>query len=500
MRIACFYIPDFSLAAHVRAAPELRHEPLVVYDGKGPAARVLCATPRVWQARVRPGFTLTQARALLPALVSRPRNAAAEEAAQQALLEIAEASSPRVEEGGPGRAFLDLCREPNESRFAATAVARAARLGLDLRIGIAGSKSASRIAAEEANDGPVVLPPGEEGAFLGRLPLERLRPVPALAALLERWGIRTIGALAGLPEKDIMVRLGKEGWELHREARGIDARPLVPRPAAVPFTEGVDLEWPVLQLDAFLFVARGLVERLLLRLESLSLAVRKIEMVLALDPAGHDVRAMELAAPTREAPVLLELLSREMESSPPESPILGVRLTVHPERPRRAQLTLFGPPVLSPDVLSATLSRLDALVGPGRFGSPRPADAHRPELYALEPFDPPPAEDRSLLMDDPSASSGAACAAVRVLRPPIELRVEARAETPVALRSLRNDGTQMEVVGTVRVASGPWRLEDGWWSGEAVFRDYWDVELSDGAIYRIYRDSRNAWFADGVYD
>ena len=30
---------------------------------------------------------------------------------------------------------------------------------------------------------------------------------------------------------------------------------------------------------------------------------------------------------------------------------------------------------------------------------------------------------------------------------------------------------------------------------------YWDVELSDGALYRIYRDrAANRWFADGVYD
>jgi hypothetical protein len=35
----------------------------------------------------------------------------------------------------------------------------------------------------------------------------------------------------------------------------------------------------------------------------------------------------------------------------------------------------------------------------------------------------------------------------------------------------------------------------------ATFRDYWDVELSDGALYRIYRDRKTgAWFADGIYD
>jgi hypothetical protein len=55
--------------------------------------------------------------------------------------------------------------------------------------------------------------------------------------------------------------------------------------------------------------------------------------------------------------------------------------------------------------------------------------------------------------------------------------------------------------GRVRVAAGPWRMEEGWWSDEPVERDYWDVELVGGGLYRIYRDRRSGeWWADGVYD
>jgi len=57
------------------------------------------------------------------------------------------------------------------------------------------------------------------------------------------------------------------------------------------------------------------------------------------------------------------------------------------------------------------------------------------------------------------------------------------------------------ISGAVRVASGPWSLEEGWWTETPADRDYWDVELSDGGLYRIYRDrAGSAWFADGVYD
>jgi hypothetical protein len=44
-------------------------------------------------------------------------------------------------------------------------------------------------------------------------------------------------------------------------------------------------------------------------------------------------------------------------------------------------------------------------------------------------------------------------------------------------------------------------MEEGWWSDEPVERDYWDVELVGGGLYRIYRDRRSGeWWADGVYD
>ena len=53
----------------------------------------------------------------------------------------------------------------------------------------------------------------------------------------------------------------------------------------------------------------------------------------------------------------------------------------------------------------------------------------------------------------------------------------------------------------MRVAAGPWTLEEGWWSETPVERDYWDVELTGGGVYRLYRDRASGdWYADGMYD
>jgi hypothetical protein len=96
------------------------------------------------------------------------------------------------------------------------------------------------------------------------------------------------------------------------------------------------------------------------------------------------------------------------------------------------------------------------------------------------------------------------------LRPPVELEVMTspchpeRSEGSLAFRLLSVkslQGAEPEIAGSVRVAAGPWSLEDGWWSAAPASRDYWDVELAQGGLYRIYRDRRTEkWYADGLYD
>src|SRR5215204_6265361 len=120
-RIACISLPLFPLAARLRSEPELAREALAVVEGNGNAARVVAATRLARAAGVRPGLTLPQARALCPKLVARPRDEDCERAAQEALLEVAEAFSPRVEDAGEGVAWVDLEGHPKlvDSRLSA---------------------------------------------------------------------------------------------------------------------------------------------------------------------------------------------------------------------------------------------------------------------------------------------------------------------------------------------------------------------------------------------
>jgi protein ImuB len=73
---------------------------------------------------------------------------------------------------------------------------------------------------------------------------------------------------------------------------------------------------------------------------------------------------------------------------------------------------------------------------------------------------------------------------------------EARVQAPVPGR-LRAAGQQP----ALRRADADPTAVDRRWIGIGWNRDEWDVALSDGSVYRIYRDrSRDRWFVDGIVD
>ena len=107
-RIACLLVPMFPLAARLRSEPELLNEAVAIVEGNGNNAHVVAATRRARTKGIRPGLSLAQARSILPKLIARGRDSECERTAQEALLEVAETFSPRVEDAGEGIVYVDV--------------------------------------------------------------------------------------------------------------------------------------------------------------------------------------------------------------------------------------------------------------------------------------------------------------------------------------------------------------------------------------------------------
>jgi hypothetical protein len=292
--------------------------------------------------------------------------------------------------------------------------------------------------------------------------------------------------------------LGKSGWELQQTARGVDPRPFVPLQRLAVFLEKIDFEWPISDWEPFWLHVRPRLERLSAQLACKGQACRALEMTFQLDPRGEEKRSIRLRAPTHEPHTLLRLLQGQIFSHPPRAPLLGLTLLAHPDAPRQAQLSLFGPPVLSPTRVATTLAQLFTLLGAERVGTPVVQDGYRPERFVLGDFNPPPAP---LLPEASLPTRSPALSAMRVLRPPVPVEVKLSHAWPWEPLRVQPLQKHPSIAGTVHAASGPWRMEEAWWTEEGIQREYWDVELSDGGLYRLYADRQSGtWFVDGVYD
>ncbi len=494
-RLVCLLVPDLPVAAVCRADPDLAGLPLALVETPGPHAPLVAVSAAACARGVRAGrHTVAQGRAITAALVVRPRDAAAEASAMRALAEVAASLASRIEVTAGGVVFADAAGAThlvdNEAGLATALIARAARVGLTARAAVAASMTVARLAALRAADGVEVVPAGTECGFLAPLPLACLGTplAPRLAVTLERWGVRTLGDLARLPLAEVATRLGAVGAALVRAARGEDERPFAPQPLSGALEEALGLDHPLDTLEPLLFVLRGLLERVVARMGLEGVGCARVDLALGLDDRSRDVRTLALAAPTRDVKTLVTCLRAELEARPPRAAIVAVAVTAVPERVRPAQLGLFTPPGPAPEQLATLLARLSALCGTERVGAPVVVDSHRPAVAATTPF-------RLAAGAGPAAPSAPEpTLVVRALRPPRALEVFCDRDRPDFVRG-------PGLGGRVITAAGPWRVAAEWWSAAAFARDYYDFELSDGGVYRCYREcGSGGWYADGVYD
>lgn len=490
MRVAALWIPDLPMQAFLRADPSLHGKAVAVAEGEGGRARIVGVSLPARTQGVLPGQRVKEALALCPDLLLRWDDPAVGEAAREAAIDAAAGVSPKVEEVRPGLVLAGvegLERLHGGERGIASALLVAARkVGLEGRASVARGKKIASIAAIRG-EGIEVVPEGEERAFLAPLSLAALGAGASLAETLSRWGIATAGDFASLPGSGVASRLGPEGLRLHALARGRDDEPLVPREEPEVFEEGCELDHEVVAIEGLLFLFRPALERLVERLDCRGLSCGGLTLHLALEPSGEAVLPVEVAAPTRDVPTLLALCRSLLERRPPQAPIRGLRIRAQARGGRVEQLRLFGLPTVSADRLAAAVARVAAIVGDGRLGAPAPEESHVHEAFRLEPFDPPPPPQRE------GEKEKEATLGLRLFRPPLPAEVRMSRGAPHAIRA-------GGVAGWVVSIAGPWRVDVGW-HGTPLRRDGFDVELSDGAVYRLGRDlDSDRWFLFGRYD
>src|SRR5436190_7563573 len=465
--------------------------------------------------------------------------AAGSDAAQ--LVEVAREFSPRIDVCGPREITLDLsglARLFGDARNIAGELRRtAADRGLQVRVAIAGSRTAARLLVRH-RAGLTIVDAGGDAAALAPLPLELFlqvrrggsaRPAnsadraqylanrldagslldpadhddtdAAICASFRRWGLHTLGDVAALPPADVAARLGQAGVQWQRLARGDDPAPLVPAVPEERFEQALDLEWPIDGLEPLSFVLGRLMDPLSAHLERRDRGAAVLHVRLHLVSKAVHERSLELPVPMRDARTLRTLVLLDLESHPPAAAIDRVVVAVDPTPARVLQYSLLTRPLPSPEQVSTLMARLNALMGEGRCGAAAVIDSWRPGAFSMAPFAPleAPSGGRD---GGEGREGGALVVALRRFRFAVPARVLVEDGRPVRVTTERRGING----GRIDKAAGPWRTSGDWWladGGEASpwDRDEWDVTVSDGVTYRLFRErDANAWFIDGVLD
>ncbi|HEX3463679.1 MAG TPA: DNA polymerase Y family protein [Candidatus Elarobacter sp.] len=496
MPVVCVWIPAFRLAVARLTQPGVDlGAPLVLAD-RIERGRVVDCTLTAAALGVRRGMTLTQAQAVAHDARTVFDDPATDARVWGEVLDALDAASPLVEDDGLGRAFLEMHGIAGDAAGWIAAV-RAALAGFDLPARVAlGPNRFTAHAAAWRGDGVVCPPanPGDAAAFLAPMPLDLL---PIEAGTLERLrllGVATLGELAALPHGPFVRRFGAAAAEWHDLARGIDERPLKPRPRALRIDRALYGEGEATSEEQVLFALRTLVGWVV---DDLSAAGKRAgRLVLRLDCEDGETRELttRVAQPTAVPSTLFELLRARLEGVVLTAPVAGLRLAAEELASGGVELSLFAASDPDPDAIGVVLARLDAALGEGSALRARVVDGPRIERrYVLEPFTLETLASRGPRAEPPPLPATAT----------LQLRIVA----PYAIDVRVIDGTP-RFVGSppqqVVELAGPWRAEERWWSPAPLARDEYDVCLDDGAILRIaredYRAARVSWTVLGVYD
>lgn len=234
MPITCVHVPDFPAWAFARAGRHTGRPVAVVAAG-----RVVAANRLARRAGVAPGMSSERARALLPDGVVCLRDPALEAAAWEEALRDLHATTPFLEDAGPGWAFL---------RDAEDEAVRALVNRLSAQAGTGETRALARLAALRAAPGNVLTVAPEHAAlFLLRFEVEGLAALGFDVELLERLrllGYPNLRATSALSLRHLRAQFGTEGARLHALLHPGEEPPVAafrPPPALVA---SADLEVP----------------------------------------------------------------------------------------------------------------------------------------------------------------------------------------------------------------------------------------------------------------
>jgi protein ImuB len=384
---------------------------------------------------------------------------------------------------GPARYF------GGEAALARKLTEAVGRSGVSCQAGIADGLFAAGLAARAGPTG-LLVPPGETPEFLAGLPVGVLG-IPELCELLPRLGIESLGQLAALPSAEAASRFGPPGKLASRLARGLDPRPLVPRPPAADLSVQQEFDPPAEQSEPAIFAAKVLADRMHDRLAAAGLACVRVRVEVRCAD-GQELSRLWRHDGLLSALAVAERVRWQLDGWRGTAGIALLRLV--PDQLVRAtgrQLALWGDSVPSDRVARAAI-RAQAMLGHDRVTRPMLAGGRRPaDQVLLVPFGDTGVPQRPADRPWPDQIPAPAPATVFGI--------------PLAASVTDDTGTAVTVSGRAQLSAAPARLSAGSgparavtaWAGPwPVTERWWDPpHARRQARFQLVTEDGSAWLA-----
>ncbi|OVE78668.1 hypothetical protein BVY01_04720 [bacterium I07] len=368
-----FRIDGFPVAVERLRDASYKNRPVVVCARHSPRSLVFSASPEARKEGVWEGQPLTKALRRCRRLLVLPPDELLYRKAGDEISRVLETYSPLVEWGGWGRFYVDMTGTSRlfggiqDSAFRMRSRVRDS-LNLAGTLGIATNKLVSGVAAAvvKSHGDLYAVPQGSEASFLAPLRVQMLPSVHKKdRTLLEDFNIKQIRQLAVFSIMQLTSVFGKRGVLLHRQALGIDERPVLP-PSSKPFI----LEETTLDEDSnddavLLGLLYAMMERITRRMRMKEIVSRTIWLHVRYTDGVDATRVTRLDEPVNADTLIFQKLEALfMKTTDRRQRIRYLSLTFTDLFKPAAQMGLFEDS--QPDRDEALISALDRIRG--RYG------------------------------------------------------------------------------------------------------------------------------------
>ena len=494
-RVASIWLPALAIERWAKSSDCAPDAPVVltVEGTHGPIIHAV--TQAAAERGARAGARLTDARALDPSLVAVPADPDGDAAVVRRLAKWAGRWSPLVEVNGDGLR-LDVSGVAHlfggEQALVNDIERRFAGIGLTARVAIAPTAAA---AWALAHHGPCICDDPE--AKLAPLHVSALRLDGDTVRTLERLGLKTIGALLGVPRLALARRFrgAEDVVDALDRALGRKPEPLTAAPADPPPRALVRLEEPATHPEAATQALERLIPDLVRQLQERHLGARRLSLTGYRVDGSTAVASVATTIARRDPKHLAGLLADKAAALDPEFGFDAFALQADwCEDLGAAQESLVEEPSGERE-LARLIDRLTVKLGARRVRRPQPQESHLPEcaiawiaaLSKAEVVETPPVRRPQRLLDRPET-------------------IDVIYATP---EGMPRRFVWRRAVHDITRAEGPERIAPEWWRqpSSARLRDYYRVEDAEGRRYWIYRegvvgDGRGgapAWFIHGLF-